>query len=161
SRSLPNSPTSRGNRSRECEVPAGFEEETCIGCTGRAWQEASSPAQEGRRAGEGPEGSESGEGEGSEGRGALPGRRSCARVFSRWRRREVGRPADRVPRRGAFRFDPKGGHRRPGEPTAAVWPRAPVRCETFRPLVGERPWRLPRPAAPWLHDGGAGPGHRG
>src|SRR5205807_8836033 len=108
SRSLPNSPTSRGNRNRECEVPAGIEEEVCIGCTSRARQEASSPAQEGRRAGEGPEGSES---EGSEGRGPLPGGRSCARVFSRWRGREVGRPADRVPRRGALRSDPTGGHR--------------------------------------------------
>src|SRR5207247_4564817 len=94
----------------------------------------------------GTEGSRSGEGQGSEGRGPLPGGRSCARVFSRRRRREVGRPADRVPRRGAFRSDPKGGYRSPGESTAAVWPRAPVRCETFRPLVGEGPCvsRVPR-----------------
>src|SRR5205807_5153604 len=117
---------SRGNRNRECEVPAGVEEEIGIGCAGRAWQEASNPAKEGRRAGEGPEGSErcegeGSEGEGSEGRGALPGGRSCARVFSRRRRREVGRPADGVPRRGAFRSDPKGGHRSPGESTAALW----------------------------------------
>src|SRR5439155_598367 len=106
---LPNSPTSRGNRNRECDAHAGVEEEIGIGCTGRVSPDAASPAQEGCRAGEGPEGSQSGEGQGSEGRGPLPGGRSCARVFSRRRRREVGRPADRVPRRGAFRSDPKGG----------------------------------------------------
>src|SRR5439155_22568945 len=97
-----------------------------------------------------------GEGQGGEDRGTLPGGRSGARVYSRRRRREVGRPADRVPRRASLRSDPKGGYRSPGESTAAVWPRAPVRCETFRPLVGEGPWRLPRPTDPRLHDRGAG-----
>src|SRR5207247_6925007 len=139
----------------------GVEEEIGNACTGRVSQDAASPAQEGCRAREGAEGKETGEGQGSGGRGPRPGGRSCARVFSGWRRREVGRPADGVPRRGAFRSDPKGGYRRPGEATAAVWPRAPVRCETFRPLVGEGPWRLPRPTDPRLHDRGAGPGHRG
>src|SRR5205823_259687 len=139
------------------EVRGG--EEASLG-VGRRRPEAARPCEEASGGSGGDEIPEGPEGEARRAPGRSRGAGTGPCLLSRWRRREDGRPALRVPNGSADGLDPSRGHGGAGESAPAVRSDPWGRDATLRALGREGAWGVPRPENSRHDDRRPGPGDR-